>query len=259
MQPLKRQLSARIERDAEEISVHEDENAHLWAVSYSDFLMALLAFFILFFSIDPVEKDKLILNLAKDFSSQTGATISNSTNGKSGLNGSGSAAASGSGSNSAASSGGASNSADSNSEAKAPVRVPSSVFQSLANLNIKVDAEKNNLLINFPDDIFQVGQYRLRSAKIETLHSFLTLLKPYEGKVNIYFEGHSDNSPMKIHKNRVVNDNFVLSSLRANAALSLARDFGFSDKHMYIQAASSNSRNSRSLSVRIEPLTGESL
>ena len=69
MQPAKRKLLARVERD-DEVTFHEDENAHLWAVSYSDFLMALLAFFILFFSMDDTKKDQLILNLAQEFSTK---------------------------------------------------------------------------------------------------------------------------------------------------------------------------------------------
>jgi hypothetical protein len=41
--------------------------------------------------------------------------------------------------------------------------------------------------------------------------------------------------------------------LRASSALFLAKQLGFSEKNLFIQAASSNLRNSRSLSIRIEP------
>ena len=60
-----RQLKKRLPRIDRHQGIHvaEDENQHLWAVSYSDFLMALLAFFILFFSMDDTKKDQLILKI----------------------------------------------------------------------------------------------------------------------------------------------------------------------------------------------------
>lgn len=236
----KRSMLSRVERD-DEITVHEDENAHLWAVSYSDFLMALLAFFILFFSIDPKTKNHLILNLAQEFSKKPG--ILSGGGGKEGF-----------GDGAGGSARGLANTTTTN-----PTRMPTSVFAALSSLDVKMDEEKGSLVVNFPDDIYRAGKHTLRDEKKKTMLSFFELLKPYEGKVNIYFEGHADSSPLKIHKNNVVVDNFVLSSLRANTVLSLARNSGFSDKHMFIQAASSNVRNSRSLSVRIEPIEGDSL
>ncbi|MNY45037.1 hypothetical protein D3C86_1801120 [compost metagenome] len=85
------------------------------------------------------------------------------------------------------------------------------------------------------------------------VEKFLNIIKPYEKNVNLFFEGHADASPLKIHRNNIIVDNFVLSSLRASSALGFAREMGFSEKIMFIQAASSNLRNSRSLSIRIEP------
>ncbi len=236
MQRPKRSMLSRVERD-DEVTVHEDENAHLWAVSYSDFLMALLAFFILFFSIDPKSQNQVILNLAQEFAKKPGVF---------------------SGSGMGDGPGGSAQSL-SNTTTTSPGRMPTSVFSSLSSLDVKVANDKGSLVVNFPDDIYRAGKHTLRDDKKKVMESFFELLRPYEGKVNIYFEGHADSSPLKIHRNNVVVDNFVLSSLRANTVLSLARNSGFSDKHMFIQAASSNVRNSRSLSVRIEPIEGDSL
>ncbi|RYZ61654.1 MAG: hypothetical protein EOP09_19695, partial [Proteobacteria bacterium] len=71
---------ARVERD-EVSGVHEDENQHLWAVSYSDFLMALLAFFILFFSTETPERQKLILELAGQFKGSGGVQTTTAPSG----------------------------------------------------------------------------------------------------------------------------------------------------------------------------------
>lgn len=206
----------RIERD-EVVEVHEDENAHLWAVSYSDFLMALLSFFILFFSFDGQQKQKIILNLAQEFSSGSGAGFN-----KDGI-----------GSESA--------------------RLPASIVDSLNHLNVKVDKEKESLIILFPDDIFSPGRHRLKNTKTKLVDDFFKTVKNYKGQVNLYFEGHTDDRPLVIHKSDVVVDNFVLSSLRASTVLQRAKHEGFPEKHLFIQADSSNTRNTRSLSIRIEP------
>ncbi len=206
----------RIERD-EVVEVHEDENAHLWAVSYSDFLMALLSFFILFFSFDGQQKQKIILNLAQEFSSGSGAGFN-----KEGI-----------GSKNA--------------------RLPSSIVESLNHLNVKIDTEKESLIVLFPDDIFSPGRHRLKDAKIKLVDDFFKTVKNYKGQVNLYFEGHTDDRPLVIHKSDVVVDNFVLSSLRASTVLQRAKSEGFPEKHLFIQADSSNTRNTRSLSIRIEP------
>lgn len=208
----------RIERD-EVTLVHEDENQHLWAVSYSDFLMALLSFFILFFSVETPQRQQLIMELAGQFSGS-----------------------------------GASHQADGDQATASPdKRLPANVFESLQGLDVTVDKEKEVLIVNFPDDFYKPGQHHINQDKQIVIQKFLEVIKPYITKVNLYFEGHADDSPLKIHKNDIIVDNFVLSSLRASTALGLARHQGFSEKHMFIQAASSNLRNSRSLSIRIEP------
>jgi flagellar motor protein MotB len=211
----------RVERD-EIVEVHEDENAHLWAVSYSDFLMALLSFFILFFSIDTPKRQQLIMDLASEFS-QT------SQNGAGGL---GTSAL---------------------DKGKEVGRLPASFMESLKGLDVSVDKEKESLVVNFPNDFFGPGKHAINKERELTIINFLSVVKPYKDEVNLYFEGHADSSPLTIHKSEIIVDNFVLSSLRASSGLLMAKQMGFSEKFMFIQAASSNLRNSRSLSIRIEP------
>lgn len=220
MQPPKKRLP-RVERD-ELLHLGEDENQHLWAVSYSDFLMVLLCFFILFFSAEPPQKKRLLLEIATQFSGPTLGV--------------------GSGSGQGTGTGPAGNQ-----------RMPAALLDSLKNLDVVVDKEKETLVINFPNDLYGPGQHKIDKNRLELIHNFLTIIKPYEKSVNLFFEGHADASPLKIHRNNIIVDNFVLSSLRASSALGFARDMGFSEKIMFIQAASSNLRNSRSLSIRIEP------
>lgn len=205
----------RIERD-ERINVQEDENSHLWAVSYSDFLMALLSFFILFFSMEPEATEKPFLKMISQITATTeigtGLKIENNNS-----------------------------------------RLPAGVVESLKKLDVKLSKEKDSFVIDFPNDFFSSGEHRINVARENIIVRFLDLVKPYDDQIDLYFEGHTDDTPLQKHKNNIVVDNFVLSSLRASSALQIARRAGFSEKHMYIQAASSNLRNSRSLSIRIEP------
>lgn len=218
MPPPKKRLP-RIERD-ETSHVLEDENQHLWAVSYSDFLMALLSFFILFFSTEAPQRSQIIMELAGHFNP----------------------AGTGSGSFSKGSS------------TQGPAeRMPSSLVASLKDLEVRVNQDHESLIVNFPNDLYMPGQHQFAKNKASLVQDFLKTVKPYQGKVVLYFEGHTDDAPLRIHKNNIVVDNFVLSSLRASFALGYARDMGFLDKNMFIQAAASNLRNSRSLSIRIEP------
>lgn len=202
---------ARIERD-EVVEITEDENSHLWAVAYSDLLMVLLSFFILFFSIDNVERDNLILDLARgiasDIKEQSAETKAISTK---------------------------------------------SLYADLSKLNIHLVQEKENLTLNFPNELFKPGKYHIDKDQATEITKALELLVQYKDKINIYFEGHADSTPILNAKNNVVQDNFVLSSLRATQALQLARKMGFFEKQLFAQASSSNTRNSRSLSLRIEP------
>lgn len=229
MQPKKR--VPRVER-YEDPAVHEDANQHLWAVSYSDFLMVLLSFFVLFFSVDSPTRSSVVLQIADQFKGSTPAgSVSKSSTDKStpaGLGGS-------------------------------YGRIPANLADSFSELHVQVEKDNEALVVNFPNDFFLPGEHIIEPSHRLMITQFLAKVKPFESKVNLYFEGHTDNSPLKKHKNDIIVDNYVLSSLRANSALSMARVLGFSEKNLFIQANSSNVRNSRSLSIRIEPKQLETL
>lgn len=220
----KKQRLPRVERH-ETITVHEDENQHLWAVSYADFLMALLSFFILFFSFDGQQKDQIILDLARTFNG-----VPEHSGGAGGsMSGGGSLNATGK-----------------------KTRLPSSAEFAKLPLEFQESSDKNSLVVHFPPDLFPPGRFLIERGNRQLITDFLTKLEPYKQKVNIYFEGHADKSPLRVHKSEIITDNFRLSSLRASSALDLARQKGFDESDLFIQAASSNRRNSRSISIRIE-------
>lgn len=210
----------RIDRE-EVVEIYEDENSHLWAVAYSDLLMVLLSFFILFYSTDTgQQRDNLLLDLARGLASEPQVV-------KTGAATAGTAA----------------------------------VFTDLTDiksLNITVTKEKENLILNFSNELFRPGRYTIRKEQADEINKVLDVIAKYKDHVNIYFEGHADSKPIIQKKGSVIQDNFVLSSLRATHALQLAKKHGFPEKQLFAQASSSNTRNSRSLSLRIEPIATKS-
>jgi flagellar motor protein MotB len=215
----------------EEVKVNEDENQHLWAVSYSDFLMALLSFFILFFSIETPQREEMILRISSSFESK-GAVP--------GGTGSGNGLGPGPGEIRGIAS------------AEKHTTLSGASFAQFADLNVNVDKNKQSLIVNFPDDFFEPGRHQIDPKHAKLIINFLEVLKPYQNKIHIFFEGHSDTQPLQKHKNDIVVDNYVLSSLRAASALRVAQNFGFAASDLFINAAASNIRNSRTLSVKIE-------
>ncbi len=208
----------RVDRDVE-VKIHEDENQHLWAVSYADFLMALLAFFILFFSMDEPRRDDLLHTLTMQFEK---ASLTKSAQ------------------------------AD-----RMPNSIPGSVSADIMNqlkdLNVSFIPEGRSLLVNLPDDYFRPGRYRIDSKNRHVMTRLLELVKPYSDHVNIYFEGHSDEEPLARAKTPVLTDNLVLSSLRATSALNFAKEMGFHADHLFISGMGSGQRKTRTLSLRLEP------
>lgn len=218
MQAKKRRLP-RLDREIL-VEVHEDDNGHLWAVSYADFLMVLLSFFILFYSIDNQSRENLIFKLSEEFSkSPTHQQVSGRTPSTVGF-----------------------------------TQVDhQNLYESIKGLNLSIVKDRTNLIVDFPDNLFLTGRYKLTSDQVKSLSLFLEKLKPYDNQVNLYFEGHTDSKPLVIHRNELITDNYMLSSLRAMTALNVAKTMSFDEKNLFMQANSSNIRNSRSLSIRIEP------
>lgn len=206
----------RIERRAE--SVVHDDSAHLWAVSYSDFLMVLLSFFILFFSVDENSKSNLI---QKIFSDQQDLSSHSPTDGQ------GQAAGRG---------------------GSFPMVA---LEKSLNDFSLTKAENFPGLLIHFSDDMYEKGSFEINESQRNKLEQFFQQLEPYKDQISLTFIGHTDGSPVAQIPGRLFKDNFDLSSIRATRALQFAVRAGFPEAHMASQGNSQNSRASRSLSVLI--------
>lgn len=217
----------RIERPNEpEIS---SEDASTWAVSYSDLLMVLMSFFVIFFQFTPEKTKGIIQQLA----------ISVGTTGAGpGVLGKGSGPGTGV------------------IAKEAPHEKPTIetlLVDSFKTAKLKVSLEQttDSLSILLPDDIYRPRGFVVSDEMKTMLSDVMERIRPFASEVDIYFIGHADADPLS-QGNPYLSDNFSLSALRATHALQFALSAGFPKSHLFAQGGAENLRNSRTLSVKVK-------
>lgn len=204
----------------EEPTEIEDDTAHLWAISYADFLMVLLSFFILFFSISEDERDNLIKYLAKTPWPEAQPKIS---------------------------------SMQMDSIIKEGMTNIQTVAQNLKDLNISVTKmDDNQLVLKFPDNIYSPGSTILLTDGQDILDDSLNRLKKYWHQLEFTFIGHVDSLPLTKSTNDIIANNYDLSALRASRALQFALVKGIPSQNLISEGWGSKRYNSRSLSLKIK-------
>lgn len=201
-----------------------------WAVSYSDMLMVLMSFFVIFFSFENEEKDSLFTKITLEMGARAGV----STGGGTAISGSGSSATLPAGSLE----GGISQIADDLSDS--------------ISLQVSV-ASAEEMTIHLSDNIYASRQFAVNAALRRELDIILDILEPNKAQLRIAFIGHSDTAQIS-NPQKLLANNFDLSSLRASRAMSYAVAQGYDPKHLAIEASASNLRDTRSLSVRVSPI-----
>ena len=201
----------------------EDETAHLWAVSYADFLMVLLSFFILFFSTDTQTKDDIIEVISKKTQKITeGSESSSSLAGTAGTGIDG-------------------------------VDVDS-LINVLKARNVSVEKLKRKIVFRFADNIYGLGEFRLTQDSRQELFAVLDLLKPYYEAVDITIVGHTDSLKLKQRdQKQLIKNNFDLSVFRATRALEAAIGHGAPIEALAAKGSADFRRNSRTLSLVVTP------
>lgn len=202
----------RDEADAE----FDDSDANGWAVSYSDLLMVLMSFFVLFFSFGDGNKlDEIIWSLNPNEKSQTQNQVKNAAT-------------------------------------RNPASFDAKLLDDLKTTEEYVMESKEDLLwIHLPDTMYYPGQIEIMERKKIILDDLLTKLEPFSEKIKLTIVGHSDNTPLSKTKNYYIQDNFSLSALRASRIVSDLIRRGFPSEQLYIRAGAENIRNTRSLSLQI--------
>jgi flagellar motor protein MotB len=211
----------------------QNEDSQLWAISYSDFLMVLLSFFIVFFSYGAKNKQSIIERIAilpKEKTDRTLASIPATVPAK---------------------------------ESGAATVVPSlseglisELKRDLSSYRLELTPMKDKLLVLFPDNIYPSGSFLLDANGNRLLNETLRKLTRYQPELELTFIGHADPRPFT-HRRSVLLDNFDLSSLRATRAVQLAIRHGFSPERLKAMGAGENSRKARTLSLMLSPKGGE--
>lgn len=213
--------------------LHDD--GHAWAVSYADFLMVLLSFFILFFSMEKNQRNNFIQNLmdtneklSKESKASTATTIVATTTNQ-----------------------------DIKKEGT-PIEagmLPAGLASLTSKLkNYHIDQTKSEkIVIYFEDNIYKPGAIKLPPKQLDKLQDLLDQLDPFMDHLKITFVGHTDGNKRFKHKSLYMKNNFDLSSLRATNALQQVVKMGYSPKNMFIQGVAEHDRASRTISIIISP------
>lgn len=235
----KKPRQVRVPRKPDSLMGMED-TGHLWAVSYADFLMVLLSFFVIFFSVNKDNKNHLIFNIM--------SKIDKDGKYKAAQGGSSSA-------QSEASSVGQS-STKGLSATGLPEDLEKKISQVYKNKMSYLKVENEKVIINLPDNAFATGSFELNSEAQRELDTLYKNLEPYLEHIKIGFVGHSDSRPVRQWAGREVSNNMDVSALRASRVLSRAIKSGLKSDHLYAVGAGSSSRNTRSLTLVISSYKG---
>lgn len=207
----------------------EDSLQFLWAVSYSDLLLVMLTFFIIFyqysdsFSKSPLEK--IVVKLK---------TEANAV--EAGVQGEGTAS-------------------------RGPATSEQITFMSLESLrnqvkngttpNMGKENYRGGLVVNLSENIYKPAEFNMTPQIQSELKAILDVVKPQADKLALTFIGHADDKPVVRVGANVIDSNLVLSNLRAARAVQFAVAEGFDPRWIAAQGVGEYRRNSRSLSVQI--------
>ena len=227
-----------------------------WAVSYSDLLMVLMSFFVIFYSADKGEADSILAALTVKMKakgvvedSQTKDDVRGDPTGVWDKKGSGV----GNKGQSKGKSGVGVKVGDEQTDEQIYSSFATRLLESMGSsgAGVTVETYRDFVMVMLSDDIFDNRKYDLTEAAKLELDEVFAVIKDINRDVAITFVGHSDPSRIKSGTG-LLTDNFVLSSLRASRALRYAAEKGISEESLFIEGSAANVRATRSLSVRVE-------
>jgi flagellar motor protein MotB len=207
--------------------IAEDANAHLWAISYSDLIMVLLCFFIVFFRFNDKVELRAVDKIKMALTDQKAGSETPVGNG-----GAGEGTASG----------------DTQKELAAKL------LHRIAGVDVKqmVTAEGDVLMLDFPPEAYGPGGFKVEDGVKKGLDDVLKVLKPFGGVIHVSFIGHADDTPITQTHKGVVDSNLVLSNLRGAKAMEYAvKRGGFDPARLTAGGAGEYSRNTRSLTLKV--------
>lgn len=200
--------------------IYEDPLQFLWAISYSDLLMVLMCFFIIYAEFSNLKKSDPILNVMKD--EKVVQTGSRDLSGK---------------------------------LITFKSVVLSEIVGQFDDASLLKQKDRSSLLVHLPEDVFRSGQFDLNSSLKKRLNHISKILTPYKDDVSVVFIGHTDQTPMKSNR-RIIDSNFALSNLRAAKAVQYFVQQGYDPAFVSGQGVAEFDRQTRSISLRISERAG---
>lgn len=177
------------------ISPQDDpDEAEEWMTSYSDLISLLLCFFILFFAEYKKQADAtLMLELGKTFTEVQDMKEENGEKQRA--------------------------KAQMLSQIESQMREEMQLLD-VPDLNMGIHRHRKEVLLRlYESDFFHIGSYNLKPTGRKVLNRVAELLGPYQDKVIIKVEGHSDSLP--VNPFSAYQTNLNLSSLRASYAANV--------------------------------------
>lgn len=262
----------RIESSTGDGNEHVDEG-HGWAVSYSDLLMVLMSFFIIFFSYNDKDKDKPPSDVLQEFAfslSAKGAKVIGHDGGAGGIGpGQGPGQGEGLGAGNGPGPGGDSATegmkADGTgggglgtvSKTTANNRVVKDLGSTLADaltdstVKITVEVLPKSVVIKFSDEMYGPRKWTLSEKSKKALDLVVDIIATKKDDLIVDVVGHTDNKPVTAVKGDIVTNNFILSSLRASSALDFFMEKGFSKSNLRATGVADANEGSKTLSLQI--------
>ena len=197
-----------------------------WAISYADFLMVLLSFFIIFFS---TKEESYLHVIAQDIlKGYHGKVVGTGVESAMGTNlGTGMATG---------------------TAGLSDGKILTTLSEQLKNAKLDTNATPNKLIIELPNDVYLVGQYQAPQAELKKIADAIA---DHQKSLMLTVIGHSDQQKFPSDRKDYVNDNLTLASARATLASKFLRKEipGITLRSMVDE---SNVRDTRSLTLMIE-------
>jgi flagellar motor protein MotB len=219
-----------------------EEEGHSWAVSYADFLMTLLSFFIIFFSISNKEENlelkALLAKMKQDQKEEIKLKVEEETKKTIFMTNK--------------------DAQDGLPRTKKYGDLRSDQFEnSLTRLGITIEymEDEGFFILKLPNNMYAPGEISLNPKGKELMKKFFHTIKPFETGVDVTIVGHTDEAQVsQRNPASLIQSNFDISVLRASKALQFAvNDLQFSVDRLSAKGSADLKRSSRSLSIVIEP------
>jgi flagellar motor protein MotB len=230
--PKKSYRLPRIQRAPRGELVETGENM-MWAVSYSDLLMVLLSFFVLFFSYGEKEKETKdsITKMVRRFETVTAPVDGTAT-----------------------------------TVAKAPATAPApkaepvtekltlsqQLLKVLPSDRIQSNLDGDSIILRFGLNAYAPGQVRPPTAIQPQLNQLANILKPYLDEVDIVVVGHADTQKVRRYRKRF-SDNLEVSLARSVRAVRYLENLGIPLTKMRSLGTGDQEIASRTISIILKP------